>query len=131
MLEYLLPRYSGLLNSPSDVSIEYHDISRITLTWTSPFTLDITELDNDITYRICDNYTITCAESTITSHSFLTTHLPVEYSVSACNPVGCSENTTLVWCTYVSLSILLSVASATIASSNRCSSGRISHGYLS
>ncbi len=67
------------------------------LTWTPPFTLDITDLDPDITYRVCNNDTNTCVDTADTSYIFLTsnTKFSVKFLVSACNPVGCSDNSTI------------------------------------
>ncbi len=88
----------GLLEPPivSD-PVEYNDFNRI-LTWTPPFTLDITDVDPDITgYRICNNSANTCVDTTDTSILFETMCDPVEYDISACNRVGCGENATVTF----------------------------------
>ncbi len=67
------------------------------LTWTPPFTLDITDVDPDITYRVCNDSTDTCMDTADTSVLFETMCDPVEYYISACNPVDCGGNATMVF----------------------------------
>ncbi len=88
--------FSGLLDPPTITEPIEHSTAHLILTWTPPFTLNITDLDPDITYRVCNNDTNTCVYTADTSYIFPTTCFPVEYSVSACNPVGCSENATII-----------------------------------
>ncbi len=88
---------TGLLDPPTITgSVEYNIFYRI-LTWTPPFTLDITDLDPDITYRFCSDSADTCVDATDTSSLFETMCDPVEYYISACNPVGCSDNATMTF----------------------------------
>ncbi len=88
----------GLLEPPilSD-PIEYKDFYQI-LTWTPPFTLDITNVDPDITgYRVCKNSANTCVDTTDTSVVLETMCDPVEHYISACNPMGCGVNATMTF----------------------------------
>ncbi len=88
----------GLLAPVTDLTSEYYNVYNQILTWTPPFTMDITDLDPDITYRVCNDSDINrCVDTADTSYIFPTFCFPVEYSVSACNPVGCSENATVVY----------------------------------
>ncbi len=88
----------GLLDPVTDLTSEYYNDYNQILNWTPPFTLDITDLDPDISnYTICNSASHTCVNTTDTSYIFPTTCFPVEYSVSACNPVGCSEIATVLY----------------------------------
>lgn len=88
---------TGLLHPPTlNEPIEYNSSHQM-FTWTGPFSLDITDLDPDITYRVCNNATSICVDTTDNSHVFPTLHSSTNYSVSACNPVGCSEKSVAVF----------------------------------
>ncbi len=86
---------AGLLDPPNITDrIEYNNFYQ-NLTWTPPFTLDITDLHPDISnYIVCNNSADTCVNTTGTFNEFETMCDPVEYYISACNTVGCGENAT-------------------------------------
>ena len=91
--EPALLRVQGLLSAPPDLEVMVSDSSPSfnSLSWSAPFTLDITNQEPDITgYRVCSNYsaTSTCAMTDSTSYEFLNVRLPVEYLVTAINAVG-------------------------------------------
>ena len=97
-LDFYLYIYSGLLDPPSlsNDSIYYNESHQI-LFWDAPFTLDITDLDPDITYCVWNVNSSTCLKNvTVTLFILPIMETPVEYSISACNPVGCSNSTTVV-----------------------------------
>ena len=88
---------SGLADPPSTVSVSNSNSLNQVLSWDAPFTLDITDVVDDIIYRVCNNITNTCVDTTNTIYVFPTTCDPVAFDVSACNPVGCSDNATVVF----------------------------------
>lgn len=90
--------HSGLLDSPTQLATSALIQNQI-LTWTPPPTLDITDLHPDIIYRVCNNVTDTCVNTGDTSYIIPTTAFfssATEYRLSACNPVGCSQNVTFL-----------------------------------
>lgn len=90
--------YLGILDTPTNFEVDGSQNSlKRTISWTPPFTLDVTDLDPDITYHVCNNHTNTCVTPPIAdaSYAFSTTCFPVKFNVSACNPVGCSEVTSV------------------------------------
>ena len=93
----LLSILPGLLAPPFNLSISERNDSYQILSWDAPFTLDITNLDPDITYRVCNNVTnATCVNITHTTYTLPIMDELVEYSVTACNPVGCSDAVTIL-----------------------------------
>ncbi len=88
---------AGVLDSPTIVEVDDASDSHITISWTPPFTVDITNLDPDITYCVYNNSNTPCVTTTDTSYTFEAQCSPVMYYVSACNPVGCSDNATVIY----------------------------------
>ena len=88
---------TGLLEPPPDFIIVELDVVRRQLSWSPPFTLDITDEDPDIIgYNICNNATGSCETVTETQFIFPNLQVPIEFSLSALNVVGESSNTTIV-----------------------------------
>lgn len=89
----------GLLSPPPD--LQFMTTSRpqyFKLSWQSPFTLDITDLEQDITgYRVCFTYSRieVCATTENTSLDFLNIRLPLEFNVTAINVIGESNSSHL------------------------------------
>ena len=100
--------HTGLLDSPSTLTVKNTSSSAIKITWTPPFTLDITDVDPDIssyTVYITNTNTGTVSvtkldESGVVETEYTFTGLPGEdpdpchvyqFSVSAWNVVGEGE----------------------------------------
>ena len=81
----------GILAPPSELAIDHVNDYNQRLTWTPPFTLDITDVDPDITYSVCCNVTVNCTSTTNPYYDFPTLCDPAEFTVTALNPVGESE----------------------------------------
>lgn len=85
----------GPLSPPPGLAIEPRP-QVMRLTWTPPFTLNITNTDPDITgYRVCFNLSARCvADNTCcvvtgdTMYEYLNIRLPVEFLVTALNMAG-------------------------------------------
>lgn len=83
----------GLLSAPPDLEIITID-SRPNfnrLSWQPPFTLDISDVEQDITgYKVCFSLSATemCVLTEETSYDFLNIRLPLEFLVTAINVVG-------------------------------------------
>ena len=89
----------GLLSPPSGlnaISVESGSVMR--LTWNPPFTLDITNVDPDITgYRVCfiiGATTEVCRETKEPQHEFITVSLPLEIRVAGINVIGIGDSST-------------------------------------
>ena len=81
----------GLLSSPSALEINTQNGHSQLLTWTPPPTLDLTNVDPDISfYNVCSTILneVSCIEVQNTEHSFTNTRIRIEFSVSAVNVVG-------------------------------------------
>lgn len=83
----------GLLSPPSDLEVmaisSRPGFNR--LSWQPPYTLDITDVEQDITgYRVCFNFSATevCTITEDAAYEFLSTSLPLEFQVTAMNAVG-------------------------------------------
>ena len=87
----------GILAPPSNMAIDHVNDYNQRLTWTPPFTLDITDVDPDITYSVCCNVTTNCTSTTNPYYDFPTLCNPVEFTVTAVNPVGESEPNRIVF----------------------------------
>ena len=94
---YLLSSVSGILAPPSNLAIGHVNDYNQRLTWTPPFTLDITDVDPDITYSVCCNVNTNCTSTTNPYYAFPTLCDPVEFTVTAVNPVGESESNRIVF----------------------------------
>lgn len=83
----------GLLSPPSDLEVVTVG-SRPgfkTLSWQPPYTLDITNVEQDITgYRVCFTFSATevCTITEDAAYEFLSVSLPLEFRVTAINAVG-------------------------------------------
>ncbi len=92
---------AGVLDSPTEVEVVRFNDSHITIFWTPPFTVDITGVDPDITYRVCNSRNTPCVTTMDSSYNFEAECSPVLYHVSACysNSIetGCSEDATVMY----------------------------------
>ena len=87
----------GLLDPPPGFTILELDTARRQLSWSPPFTLDITDEDPDIMgYMICDNVTGSCETVTETQFPYPNLQVPIEFSLSAINVVGEGSAITVV-----------------------------------
>ena len=80
----------GLLSPPPDLAIESRP-QVMRLAWNPPFTLDITNVDPDITgYRVCFTLSAinTCILTEDTMYEYLNISLPLEFLVTALNMAG-------------------------------------------
>lgn len=86
----------GILSAPPDLEVITID-SRPNfkrLSWQPPYTLDITNVEQDITgYRVCFSFSATevCVLTEDTSYDFLSVRLPLEFLVTSINVVGESD----------------------------------------
>ena len=97
----LLFNYIGLLTAPTNMQASQPNSSAIHLNWEPPFTLDITNVDPDIsgyTVSITNTNTNVTSERNVIKAEFLfqeeenDTHYGYySFSVSALNPVGVGE----------------------------------------
>ena len=83
----------GILSSPSSLEIvtltSHPSLNR--LSWSAPFTLNVSDMENDISgYRVCFNLTATpiCTMTTSETYEFLNIRLMLEFMVIAINAVG-------------------------------------------
>ena len=68
------------------------------LFWEAPETLDITDIEPDISnYRICTNLSGVCIDTTDLEHVFPNVRIPIEFSVTAINVVGESNASIAIW----------------------------------
>ena len=68
------------------------------LFWEAPESLDITDIDPDISnYKICTNFSGVCINTTELEHVFPSVRIPIEFSVTAINVVGESNASTVVY----------------------------------
>ena len=59
------------------------------LFWEAPESLDITDIEPDISnYRICTNFSGVCINTTELEYVFPDVRIPIEFSVTAINIVG-------------------------------------------
>ena len=83
----------GLLDPPPNLALsEVNDQFMRTLSWDKPFTLNITDVDPDIShYRVCYNISADVSQCTSvnqTEFTFLSVGVPLLFTVSAVNVVG-------------------------------------------
>jgi len=82
-------RVQGLLDPPSNLTIVDDDPSHKRLTWEPPASLNITDVEPDISgYRICTNLTEVCINTTELEYVFPNLRIPIQFSVTAVNLVG-------------------------------------------
>ena len=80
---------AGILNPPINLTIVNQGASHSRLLWGAPESLDITDIEPDIsTYRICANLSGVCINTTELEHVFPNVRIPIEFSVTAINIVG-------------------------------------------
>ena len=91
----------GILDPPGGLTITAgeNDFTR-ELTWQAPPTLDISNVDPDIShYNVCTTFSQTggqsCSDVQETEYSFLNVRVALEFSVSAVNVVGQSNVSTV------------------------------------
>ncbi len=79
----------GVLEPPPNLRIVAQGDRMQRLTWDQPFTIDITDVEEDIShYILCENATGTCVNTTETQYVFANLAVTVGFSVSAVNVVG-------------------------------------------
>ena len=79
----------GILNPPINLTIVNQGASHSRLFWEAPDSLDITDIEPDISnYRICTNLSGVCINTTEVEHIFPNVRIPIEFSVTAINIVG-------------------------------------------
>ena len=72
--------------------------SRSRLLWEAPESLDITDIEPDISnYRICTNLSGVCINTTELEHVFPNVRIPIEFSVTAINIVGESNASVAIY----------------------------------
>ena len=90
----------GLLSPPTNMQAAHHNLSAIHLSWDPPFSLDITNVDQDVpgyTVSITNNNTKVTREWNVTEPEFIfqeEDHDPCHvylFRVRAWNPVGTGE----------------------------------------
>ena len=68
------------------------------LLWEAPESLDITDIEPDISnYRICTNLSGVCSNTTEFEHVFPNVRIPIEFSVTAINIVGESNASVAIY----------------------------------
>ena len=71
------------------MTIADDDPSHKRLTWEAPASLNITDVEPDISgYRICTNLTEVCTNTTELEYVFPNLRIPIQFSVTAVNLVG-------------------------------------------
>lgn len=91
----------GILSSPSSLEIitQTSRPSLNRLSWSAPFTLDVSDMERDISgYRVCFNLTATpiCTITTFEAYEFLNIRLLLEFIVTAINAVGESNASSIL-----------------------------------
>ena len=100
--EPILFKIQGLLDAPSNLMLsETNDQRMRRLSWDKPFSLDITDIEQDISYyKVC--YSIStekfqCQYTEKTEFTFLYARIPLNFTVSAVNVVGEGEAMTKLY----------------------------------
>ena len=89
---------AGILNPPINLTIVNQGASRSRLLWGAPESLDITDIEPDISnYRICANLSGVCINTTELEHVFPNVRVSIEFSVTAINIVGGSNTSIAVY----------------------------------
>ena len=93
-------RVQGLLGAPSNLMLsEVINKHMRTLTWDEPLSLDITDIEQDIShYEVCYSISTEKSQCTCTDQTeftFLYIRVPLEFTVLAVNVVGEGEATTI------------------------------------
>ena len=97
--EPVLFRVQGLLDAPSnlllsELEVDNQHVIMRRLSWEKPFSLDITDVDPDIShYKVCYSLisateTSRCSTGNHTTFTFLYINIPLLFTVSAVNIVG-------------------------------------------
>ena len=98
-------KVQGLLGPPPNLSLSTNDLSRSQddfvkiLTWDEPDTLDITDIEPDVSYyRVCYNLstTVMCKNTTDREFTFLNVGVNVLFTVTAVNVVGEGNGSTVM-----------------------------------
>ena len=80
---------TGILDPPSNLTIVTQGASHRRLFWEAPESLDITDIEPDISnYRICTNFSGVCINTTELEYIFPNVRITIEFSVTAINVVG-------------------------------------------
>ena len=86
------------MDPPINLTIVDQGTSYSRLFWEAPESLDITDIEPDISnYRICTNFSGVCIDTTELEHVFPNVRIPIEFSVTAINIVGESNASTAVY----------------------------------
>ena len=89
---------TGILDPPINLTIVNQGASLIILFWKAPESLDITDIEPDISnYRVCTNLSGVCINTTDLEHFFPNVRISIEFSVTAINVVGESNASTVVY----------------------------------
>ena len=87
----------GLLDPPPNLNITEIDSALRQLSWDAPFTLDITNVEQDIMkYILCENVTGVCRNTTELEYVFPNVAVPIEFTVAAVNEVGEGNTSSVV-----------------------------------
>ena len=93
----LFPCPIGLLDPPPNLNITEIDSALRQLSWDAPFTLDITNVEQDIMkYILCENVTGVCRNTTELEYVFPNVAVPIEFTVAAVNAVGEGNTSSVV-----------------------------------
>ena len=80
------------MDPPINFTIVDQGTSYSRLFWEAPESLDITDIEPDISnYRICTNLSGVCINTTELEHVFPNVRITIEFSVTAINVVGESD----------------------------------------
>ena len=89
---------TGILDPPSNLTIVNQSASHRRLFWEAPESLDITDIEPDISnYSVCTNLSGVCINTTELEHVFPNVRITIEFSVTAVNIVGESNASTAVY----------------------------------
>ena len=80
---------TGVLDPPINLTIVNQGASLSRLFWEAPESLDITDIEPDISnYRVSTNLSGACINTTELEHVFPNVRITIEFSVTAINVVG-------------------------------------------
>ena len=81
---------TGLLSPPPSLNVQsFTDLYHHSLIWNAPFTLDLTNIEPDITsYTVCNNLTSNCVTTQEREYTFPNLCDPIMFSITAQNIVG-------------------------------------------
>ena len=92
-------KVQGVLGPPPNLTLTILDEFVKVLTWDEPYTLNITDVEPDIShYRVCSNLSTTCTSTTSTSREFMFVNVGVNilFTVTAVNVVGEGNRSTIM-----------------------------------